>query len=39
VPAVLDVQIEPCTSPLIRWLCRNSPHPTELIGYPSGIPR
>lgn len=38
-PAVLDVQIQPCTSPLIRWLCRNLPNPHPLIGYPSGTPR
>jgi acetolactate synthase-1/2/3 large subunit len=38
-PAVLDVQITPFTSPLIRWLCRNLPNPHPLIGYPSGTPR
>jgi len=38
-PAVLDVQIRPFTSPLIRWLCRNLPNPHPLIGYPSGTPR
>jgi acetolactate synthase-1/2/3 large subunit len=38
-PAVLDVAIEPFTSPLIRWLCRNLPNPHELIGYPAGAPR
>jgi acetolactate synthase-1/2/3 large subunit len=38
-PAVLDVQIRPFTSPLIRWLCRNLPNPHPLIGYPVGTPR
>jgi acetolactate synthase-1/2/3 large subunit len=38
-PAVLDVQIRPFTSPLIRWLCRDLPHPYPLIGYPTGTPR
>ena len=38
-PAVLDVQIAPSTSPLIRWLCRNLPHPLPLIGYPAAAPR
>jgi acetolactate synthase I/II/III large subunit len=38
-PAVLDVEIAPSTSPLIRWLCRDLPHPQPLIGYPSGTPR
>lgn len=38
-PAVLDVQIQPFTSPLIRWLCRNLPNPHPLLGYPSGPPR
>jgi acetolactate synthase I/II/III large subunit len=38
-PAVLDVQIRPFTSPLIRWLCRGLPNPHELIGYPSDTPR
>jgi acetolactate synthase-1/2/3 large subunit len=38
-PAVLDVQIRPFTSPLIRWLCRNLPNPHPLIGYPAGAPR
>lgn len=38
-PAVLDVQIRPFTSPLIRWLCRDLPNPHPLIGYPAGAPR
>jgi acetolactate synthase-1/2/3 large subunit len=38
-PAVLDVQIRPFTSPLIRWLCRNLPHPLPLYGYPAAAPR
>ena len=38
-PAVLDVEIMPFTSPLIRWLCRNLPNPHPLIGYPAGAPR
>ena len=38
-PAVLDVQIRPFTSPLIRWLCRNLPNPHPLIGYPAAAPR
>ena len=38
-PAVLDVQIQPFTSPLIRWLCRNLPNPHPLIGYPAAAPR
>jgi acetolactate synthase-1/2/3 large subunit len=38
-PAVLDVQIRPFTSPLIRWLCRNLPNPHPLIGYPADTPR
>jgi acetolactate synthase-1/2/3 large subunit len=38
-PAVLDVQIQPFTSPLIRWLCRNLPNPHPLVGYPASAPR
>lgn len=38
-PALLDVPIQPFTSPLIRWLCRNLPNPHPLIGYPAGAPR
>jgi acetolactate synthase I/II/III large subunit len=38
-PAVLDVQVQPFTSPLIRWLCRNLPNPHPLIGYPASAPR